>query len=191
MDVVQAGVAEAACQISINAGDEEEAMSEERWADELLPDQPKWVRDLIAEELARNDAEIERLQKQIFALRASEIANQTLYRETKRMAGVEANNERLQARVAEAADEIARLRAQVESLSEQLTMESIDTTCHCAAKSAADCGCPGAVWQEDVLRAENGRLREALRTARDGLAHIKAVARLHAEGADTALEGRS
>ena len=90
-----------------------------------------------------------------------------------------------------AADEITRLRAQVETLEWQLTMESIDTTCHCAAKSAADCGCPGAVWPEDVLRAENGRLREALHTAREGLAHIKAVARLHAEGADTALEGRS
>ena len=60
--------------------------------------------------------------------------------------------------VKRAADEIERLRAQVESLSEQLTMESI-TTCHCAAKSAADCGCPGAVWPEDVLRAEVVRLR--------------------------------
>ena len=84
----------------------------------------------------------------------------------------------------EAADEITRLRAQVESLEWQLTMESIDTTCHCAAKSAADCGCPGAVWPEDTLRSENGRLREALHTAREGLAHIKAVARLHAEGID-------
>lgn len=93
--------------------------------------------------------------------------------------------------VARRVDECIRLRAQVEILSEQLTMESIDTTCHCAAKSAADCGCPGAVWPEDTLRSENGRLREALHTARDGLAHIKAVARLHAEGADTALEGRS
>ena len=34
------------------------------------------------------------------------------------------------------------------------------------------------------LRAEVARLREALHTAREGLAHIKAVARLHAEGID-------
>ncbi len=67
----------------------------------------------------------------------------------------------------DAADEIERLRAQVETLDWQLAMESIDTTCHCAAKSAADCGCPGAVWPEDSLRAENGRLRALLREARD------------------------
>ena len=103
------------------------------------------------------------------------------------MSSVAPKNEREWA----ASREIERLRAQVETLEWQLTMESIDTTCHCAAKSAADCGCPGAVWPEDTLRSENGRLREALHTAREGLAHIKAVARLHAEGADTALEGRS
>jgi hypothetical protein len=70
----------------------------------------------------------------------------------KRLTDLMLENNRLMA-------ENERLRAQVESLTEQLTLESIDTTCHCAAKSAADCGCPGAVWPEDRLRAEVVRLR--------------------------------
>jgi len=33
----------------------------ERWVDELMPDEPQWVRDLVDEELRKREAEVERL----------------------------------------------------------------------------------------------------------------------------------
>jgi hypothetical protein len=37
-------------------------MSDARWVDELMPDQPQWVRDLVDEELRQRDTDNERLR---------------------------------------------------------------------------------------------------------------------------------
>lgn len=40
-------------------------MSNTRWVDDLMPDQPLWIRDLVDEELVKRDAKIQRLRGQL------------------------------------------------------------------------------------------------------------------------------
>lgn len=110
---------------------------------ERLRDSAKhWVHEVDTRIEAAN--EIERLQKQIFALRASEIANQTLYRETKRMAEIEANNERLEARVAELEGAVAAEREQCAKVCNDYSTDTegpAGTTYGCACREAGSRDC--------------------------------------------------
>ena len=73
-------------------------MSEERWVDELMPDQPQWVCDLVDEELTKRSAEIERLREQLAS--------------AEKLAAAEAAvSEELETRLAEADKENQMLRA--------------------------------------------------------------------------------
>ena len=39
-------------------------MSNKRWVDELLPDQPQWVRDLVDDELRRREARLAKVERE-------------------------------------------------------------------------------------------------------------------------------
>jgi rubrerythrin len=64
-------------------------MTERRWADELIPGQPLWVRDLITEELTRREAQLREARAQLREMIEGEAAILALERRNSRAEALE------------------------------------------------------------------------------------------------------